>query len=112
MDGERSISLPATVQKQYARLSARMMQNGAEPMTISGRREIVGMGRNGRLLAYLYHGQLVVKLPPSQAAFFFNAELVQPFNNERGERLFEWVLVPRGSEWVWDRLVDDAFTHA
>jgi len=109
MDGERSVWQPATIGKQYTRLLARMMKLGAEPITISGRREIIGIGHHGRLFAYLYEGQLVVKLPLRRAAFLFNAGVAQRLGNGHGERSFDWVLVSRDSEWIWDRLVDDAF---
>ncbi|MBS0268952.1 MAG: hypothetical protein JSS54_08225 [Proteobacteria bacterium] len=112
MDGERSIWQPVNISKQYSRLLARMMALGAEPITVSRRREIIGMGHNGRLFAYLHEGQLAVRLPLRPAAFLFNAGMVQRFKNGHGERFFDWVLVPQGSEWVWDRLVDDTFQYA
>ncbi|MBY0560463.1 hypothetical protein [Hyphomicrobium sp.] len=112
MDGERSIWQPVSISKQYARLLARMMEFGAEPITVSGRREIVGMGHNGRLFAYLHEGQLALKLPSRRSAFLFNAGMVQRFKYRRVERSFEWVLVHRGSEWIWDHLVDEVFQYA
>lgn len=108
MDGERSIWQPVSISKQYIRLLARAMELGAEPITVSGRREIIGIGHKGRLFAYLHEGQLAVKLPLRRAAFFFNAGIVDQFENGRSERTFDWILVRRGSEWIWDRLVDDA----
>ena len=111
MDGEHSVWQPATIAKQYTRLLARMMKLGAEPITISGRREITGIGHHGRLFAYLYEGQLAVKLPLRRAAFLFDAGMVERSKNRQCERSFDWVLVQRGSEWIWDRLVDDAFQY-
>jgi len=111
MDGERSIWQPPSISRLYNRLLARMMGLGAEPITVSGRKEIVGIGRNGRAFAYLDNGQLLVKLPVRRAAFLFNAGVVEQFNKVRGEPFFVWVLVCRGSEWIWDRVVEDAFQY-
>ena len=112
MNGERSIWQPISVSKQYARLLARMMELGAEPITVSGRREVIGLGHSGRLFAYLHEGQLAIKLPSRRAAFLSSAGMVQRFKNRRVEQSFEWVLVYRGSEWIWDHLVDDAFQYS
>lgn len=98
--------------KVYERLMARMTGLGAEAMSVAGLVNVMGVGHDGKLFLFLQRNRLVLKLPFARAADLQAAGLVQGFQLKSSVPTRGWVVVS-GSDWVvWERLADEAHSHA
>jgi hypothetical protein len=78
------------------------------PTTKAGKFGTSALKVDGKIFAFLSHGDLVVKLPRERVDELITSETGKPFDAGRGKVMKEWVAIAPQHSRRWAKLAGDA----
>lgn len=69
-----------------------------------------GLMADGRLFAFPYHGDLVLKLPSERIDALIESHEARRFERGQGRPMREWIVLPAATKQDWPGLVREAYS--
>jgi hypothetical protein len=69
-----------------------------------------GLMADGKLFAFPYHGDLVLKLPADRIDALIESHEARRFERGQGRPMREWIVLPAASRSDWHGLVREAYS--